>query len=319
MPVLESVRPVIRPQRQITGMSAILLPFGTSGEVDWGAFREHVARTHAAGLLPAVNMDTGYANLIDPATRFRALEETAGVLSDAAFIAGVFVGDRPDSTFDFDAYRRGVDEIQKHGGTPIFFQSYGLTSQDGDGIVASYRRMGEHAGEFLAFELGNMFAPFGKIYDLATYRGLMETEACTGAKHSSLRRDLEWQRLQLRDEVRPDFRVLTGNDLAIDMVMYGSDYLLGLSTFAPEAFAIRDRWWHEGDDRFYELNDLLQYLGFFAFRDPVPAYKHSAAQLLHLRGWIPSPQTHPNSPTRPESDVPILRDIVQRIDASCHA
>ena len=32
--------------------------------------------------------------------------------------------------------------------------------------------------------------------------------------------------------------VLTGNDLAIDMVMYGSDYLLGLSTFAPEAFAL---------------------------------------------------------------------------------
>ena len=34
--------------------------------------------------------------------------------------------------------------------------------------------------------------------------------------------------------VRPDFLVLTGNDLAIDMVMYGSDYLLGLSTFAPD-------------------------------------------------------------------------------------
>ncbi len=36
---------------------------------------------------------------------------------------------------------------------------------------------------------------------------------------------------------RPDFKVLTGNDLAIDMVIYGSDYLLGLSTFAPDAFS----------------------------------------------------------------------------------
>ena len=65
---------------------------------------------------------------------------------------------------------------------------------------------------------------------------------------------------------RPDFRVFTGNDLAIDMVMYGSDYLLGLSTFAPDVFAKRDAAWAAGDPAFYELNDLLQYLGFLAFR-----------------------------------------------------
>ena len=35
---------------------------------------------------------------------------------------------------------------------------------------------------------------------------------------------------------------------------------------------------------FYALNDLLQYLGTFAFRPPVPAYRHSAAQFLKLRG-----------------------------------
>ena len=78
-----------------------------------------------------------------------------------------------------------------------------------------------------------MFAPFGKIYSLEVYRGLLGIRQCIGAKHSSLRRELEWQRLVVRDAVRPDFLVLTGNDLAIDMVMYGSDYLLGLSTFAP--------------------------------------------------------------------------------------
>ena len=36
-----------------------------------------------------------------------------------------------------------------------------------------------------------------------------------------------------------EFRVYAGNDLAIDMVAYGSDYLLGLSTLAPNAFAER--------------------------------------------------------------------------------
>ena len=42
-------------------------------------------------------------------------------------------------------------------------------------------------------------------------------------------------------QMRPDFLVFTGNDLAIDMVMYGSDYLLGLSTFAPDLFASATR------------------------------------------------------------------------------
>ena len=65
--------------------------------------------------------------------------------------------------------------------------------------------------------------------------------------------------------------MFTGNDLAIDMVMYGSDYLLGLSTFAPDVFARRDAAWAAGDPAFYELNDWLQYLGFLTFRQPVPA------------------------------------------------
>src|SRR5688572_23072604 len=52
-------------RREILGMSAILLPFESGGEVDWAGFRGHVQRTLDAGLVPAVNMDTGYANLID--------------------------------------------------------------------------------------------------------------------------------------------------------------------------------------------------------------------------------------------------------------
>ena len=60
-----------------------------------------------------------------------------------------------------------------------------------------------------------------------------------------------------------------------DLVVHGVDYLLGLSTFDPEAFAARDAAWAGGDEaRFWELNDLLQYLGQFAFRAPVPAYRH---------------------------------------------
>lgn len=307
--------PAIRRRRTITGMSAILLPLLSESEIDWQGFRDHVRRTADAGLVPAVNMDTGYANLISEPQREQVLRETQQVLDGREFVAGVFVGDSPGASFDFEAYRKGLDQILKYGGTPIIFQSFGLTEQADADIIAAYQQIGRHAGDFLAFELGQMFAPFGKIYSLDVYAGLMDIGACRGAKHSSLSRELEWQRIQLRDEKRPDFRVLTGNDLAIDMVMYGSDYLLGLSTFAPEAFARRDAMWAAGDSGFYELNDLLQYLGFLAFRDPVPAYKHNAAQFLHARGWIQTTLTYPGSPTRPAADVEILHNILRRLEA----
>ncbi len=113
-------------------------------------------------------------------------------------------------------------------------------------IVENYRQLAKHCREFIAFELGQVFAPFGAIYDLDIYEQLMRIDNCFGAKHSSLRRQPEWDRLALRDRSRKEFMVLTGNDLAIDMVMYGSDYLLGLSTFAPDAFALRDAYLARG-------------------------------------------------------------------------
>ena len=309
--------PPIRPRRRITGMSAILLPFAEDGSVDWESFAAHVARTAAAGLAPAVNMDTGYRNLLDEETAEEVLRRTRAALGPGSgdFVAGAFVGDAPGAAWDPGAYRRQIERIQHHGGIPVIFQSYGLTGQPPGAIVEAYAELGRDCPRFIGFELGQMFAPFGKIYDLETYAGLLDVPQCIGAKHSSLSRQLEWERLRLRDERRPDFQVLTGNDLAIDMVMWGSDYLLGLSTFAPDLFAKRDAYWAEGDPRFYELNDLLQYLGFFAFRNPVPAYKHTAAQFLKIRGWIRSDLTHPRSPGRPASDVEILRDIAERLEA----
>lgn len=305
----------IRPRRKITGMSAILLPFREDGSVDWDGFRAHVHRTAAAGLTPAVNMDTGYVNLLTPEQKREVLAQTADILAGGAFVAGAFIGDQPGDAWNLDAYRRQIDLIHEYGGTPVIFQSYGLTNQSDAQIVEAYAAIGAYCPQFIGFELGTMFAPFGKIYSLDVYEGLLGVPQCIGAKHSSLSRQLEWERLQLRDQRRPDFKVFTGNDLAIDMVMYGSDYLLGLSTFAPEAFARRDALWEAGDPAFYELNDLLQYLGFFAFRSPVPAYKHSAAQFLKLRGWIETDRTHPASPTRPDSDRDILRDILARLEA----
>jgi dihydrodipicolinate synthase/N-acetylneuraminate lyase len=304
---------LIQPRRKITGMSAILLPFDEHGEVDWAGFTAHVEITAAAGLVPAVNMDTGYVNLIDDKTRIAVLRRTRLVLGGKTFAAGAFVNDNPDSKWNPDAYRQQMEYITKNGGMPVIFQSYGLTGQPEPEIIAAYETLARECDGFIAFELGKMFAPWGRIYSLDTFGEIMAIPQCRGAKHSSLNRSLEWQRLTLRNAKRPDFKIYTGNDLAIDMVMYGSDYLLGLSTFAPDLFAKRDRLWEQGSADFYRYNDLLQYLGFFAFRTPVPAYKHSAAQFLKLRGWLKSDCPHPRAERRPEGDTAVLRDILAKL------
>ncbi|MEZ6043875.1 MAG: dihydrodipicolinate synthase family protein [Planctomycetaceae bacterium] len=317
MVLVKEIVPRIQPCRKITGMSAVLLPFLADGTVDWTSFENHVARTCEAGLAPAVNMDTGYINLLDDGTRMEVLRRTQSVTAGQMFVAGAFVQSHSGDTFDLAGYRSRMADIQQAGGTPVIFQSFGLTEQSDDDIVASYQQLATECDRFVGFELGRMFAPFGQIYSTTVYRGLLSIPQCIGAKHSSLQRDLEWERLAIRDAVRPDFMVLTGNDLAIDMVMYGSDYLLGLSSFAPDLFARRDAMWASGDAGFFQLNDVLQYLGFFAFRNPVPAYKHTAAMFLHLRGWIQSSRTHKDSPARPDSDLPVLREIISLLDPWC--
>jgi len=303
----------IRPCRTITGASAVLLPFTPHGAIDWDSFETLVAQTAAAGLIPAVNMDTGYVNLLTDEERKSVLARTREVVGNRRVFAGAFVADEPGAPLALDRYLGEVDQISAHGGTPVVFQSFGLTGLPRDELLAAYAAIGERVDAFVAFELGTMFAPFGAIYDLDTYRGLMGIRSCIGAKHSSLDRVQEWERLAVRDETRREFHVFTGNDLAIDMVVYGSDYLLGLSAFAPDAFARRDAMWAAGDPGFYELNDVLQYLGQLAFRPPVPAYKHSAAMFLKLCGRLPNDDPHPAGARRPESDRELLADVATRL------
>ncbi len=302
----------IRPRRTVTGMAAVLLPYSIDGAIDWDAFEAHVARTATAGLTPAVNMDTGYVQLLRRADRERALEVAAAV-TGGAFVAGAFVADEPADAFDLRTYVTAATAVAERGATPVVFPSHGLNALPEPDWVAALAAIGADLDRFIGFELGPMFVPYGRIVSLDAYRGLLDIPACIGAKHSSLSRVAEWDRLALRDEVRPDFLVLTGNDLAIDMVMYGSDYLLGLATFAPDRFAERDRLWAEGDPGFFELNDLLQYLGQFAFRPPVPAYRHDAAIFLQLRGWAASDVTPPGVPRRPAADRAVLADIAERL------
>ena len=93
----------------------------------------------------------------------------------------------------------------------------------------------------------------------------------------------------------------------------GLQRLLGLATFAPERFAARDAALAGGDLAFLTLDDALQHLGNVGFRDPVPAYKHSAALFLRLTGGLADDAIHPKAPRRPASDRILLYDCALRL------
>ena len=301
-------------RRKVAGIAAALLPYESDGRVAVEAFQRHLAATRRAGLMNAVNMDTGYVNYLDHSQKEDVLRWTREALgADVAFVAGAYIEGQSGDVVAL--YRRELERIVAFGGIPILFQTARLHGKAAEEKAAAYRAICQGFPRVLAFELGPMFAPNGEIFDEETVRRLMDIPELVGMKHSSLDRLAELGRLTLRDAQRPDFQIYTGNDLGINMIEYGSDYLLGLATFAPEKFAERDRLWEAGDPGYYALSDVLQYLGNVAFREPVPAYKHSAAVFLHLAGRIPTDLTHPRNPKRPIWEREILQDCARRLGA----
>ena len=298
--------------RKVQGISAALLPYAPDGQVALEAFQQHLVDTQRAGLMNAVNMDTGYVNYLSVEERHQVLRWTREALgAEVPFVAGAYIEDQSGDIVQL--YREHMDAIISFGGIPIIFQTVRLHDATAEQQANIYQVICEGYPHVLAFELGRMFAPNGKIWDEETFRRVMDIPEIKGVKHSSLDRLQEINRLDLRDRHRPDFRIYTGNDLGINMIEYGSDYLLGLATFAPEKFAARDRLWETGDPAYYALSDALQHLGNIAFREPVPAYKHSAAVFLHLVGRVPTDLPHPQSPERPLWEVEILRDCARRL------
>jgi 4-hydroxy-tetrahydrodipicolinate synthase len=299
-------------RRKVQGIAAALLPYELDGRIAVEAFQKHLAATQRSGLTNAVNMDTGYVNYLSEAEKLDVLRWTRDALGEGVpFVAGAYI---ENHTGDVVAlYRQQIDPIVRAGGIPILFQTARLHGASAKEKAATYKAVCQGRSSVLAFELGKMFAPNGEIFDEETIRRVMDIPEIKGMKHSSLDRLVELGRLALRDTRRPDFRIYTGNDLGINMIEYGSDYLLGLASFAPEKFAERDRLWAESDPGYYALSDALQYLGNVAFREPVPAYKHSAAVFLHLTGRIPTDKVHVRNPTRPAWEVDVLRDCARRL------
>jgi dihydrodipicolinate synthase/N-acetylneuraminate lyase len=301
-------------RRKVQGIAAALLPYKADGTIDVDAFQKHLLATHQVHLMNAVNMDTGYVNFLSESEKRDVLGWTREALGkNVPFVAGAYIENQEGDVVSL--YRKQLDTISALGTIPILFQTARLHGKSSQDKVTTYQAICKDYPQVLGFELSPQFAPNGEIFEERTVRGLMDIPEMKGMKHSSLDRLLELERLALRDQHRADFSIFTGNDLGIDMIEYGSDYLLGLATFAPEKFAERDRLWETGDSRYFAVTDALQHLGNVAFRDPIPAYKHSAAVFLHLTGRIPTDLPHPKNPKRPPWESQILQDCARRLCA----
>ena len=111
-----------KPGRKVHGVAAALLPVKEDGSIAVEAFQEHLIATHRAGLINAVNMDTGYVNYLSEADKKNVLRWAREALGrNVQFVAGAFI--ERESGDAVTLYRKQMDAIVSVGGIPIMFQS----------------------------------------------------------------------------------------------------------------------------------------------------------------------------------------------------
>ena len=81
-----------QPRRNVQGIAAALLPYQSDGRIAADAFAQQLISTHQAGLMNAVNMDTGYVNYLSDAEKQNVLDWTRQALGPGVpFIAGAYI------------------------------------------------------------------------------------------------------------------------------------------------------------------------------------------------------------------------------------
>src|SRR3981189_2566506 len=89
---IESMMERRKLRRHVQGIGAALLPFELDGTVTVEAFQRHLVATRRAGLMNAVNMDTGYVNYLNDAEKCDVLRWTREALGPGvAFVAGAYI------------------------------------------------------------------------------------------------------------------------------------------------------------------------------------------------------------------------------------
>lgn len=303
----------LTPARRIDGCAALLLPYDEDGRPDLDALADLVQRTYAAGLTPAINTTAGYADLLTDDERDDALTVTAGVARGRRFLAAVL----PESSAAPLAvrYARAMARVRRQGGTPMMWPCSALTTLDDDAVADAYQEATVDQPGALAVEIAPALDDGSRVYSLDLFQRLTDIPTLGGVFHVSHSRVPEWYRLEARDTRRPEFRVYSGHELAIDMPAYGSDYVLASAGVLPEAFRMRDRLWTSGDAQVTELNDALQFVSAVIHRAPIAAARHSAAHVLAMRGALSGAWPHPGSARRPDAELDLLRGALERLDA----
>ena len=119
---MESIAERRKLRRKVQGIAAALLPFEADGRIAVEAFQKHLQATQRAGLMNAVNMDTGYVNYLSETEKLEVLRWTREALGkDAPFVGGAYIEGEDGDVVAL--YRKQMDAIVAHGGIPILFQT----------------------------------------------------------------------------------------------------------------------------------------------------------------------------------------------------
>src|SRR6476620_912622 len=128
-----------QPRRKVHGIAAALLPYEADGRVAVDAFAQNLTLTHRAGLMNAVNMDTGYVNYLSDSEKQDVLNWTRQALGQGIpFVAGAYIENHAGDDI-VTLYRRQIDTIVRLEGTPILFQTSRLHGKPPAKIAEVYR------------------------------------------------------------------------------------------------------------------------------------------------------------------------------------
>jgi hypothetical protein len=303
----------LTPSRTIDGAAALPVWLGASGRLDLPGLAARLQETFAAGLTPAVNLFAGSVDRLGHEQRIDVLATAAGVARGRRFIAGTLPTE--DAAPLSARYGRAVDAVVRQGGTPLLLPIGELAALDGDALAHLWRQATAGHRGVLVIEMAAAFDAPAPLYTADLVTRLLDVASLGGLVHASFDRGAEWARIEARDVARPDFRIYSGHERALDMVTFGSDYLLATAGCAPEAFAARDRAWRQGAPVGFELNDALQALATLLYRAPIDGARHGALQWLRARGLVDHASPAPGVALRPESDLALYHEIHTRLES----